>query len=63
MIFSLSSQCRRCEHFLENRTCKAFKEIPDELWNGDKSHNKHYPNDNGILFSPRPMVRMPDMEG
>jgi hypothetical protein len=63
MLFTLASQCQRCEHYLENRTCKAFIEIPDVLWNGDKPHYKPYPNDNGILFSPRAIARMPDMEG
>jgi hypothetical protein len=61
MIFTLASQCQRCENYLGKRACKAFKEIPDELWNGDKSHYDAYPNDNGILFKVKP-IEMPDAE-
>jgi hypothetical protein len=61
MIFTLASQCQRCENYLENRSCKAFKEIPEALWDGDESHYKPYPNDNGILFKAKPMT-MPDAE-
>ena len=62
MIFSSSSQCRRCLNFIGDKACKAFAQIPDDIWNGDTLHNKPYPNDNGILFEPRDIARMPDME-
>jgi hypothetical protein len=62
MIFSASSQCRRCLNFLEGKTCKAFAQIPDEIWNGDTLHDKPYPNDNGILFDPKTISEMPFME-
>lgn len=32
------------------RKCKAFAEIPDEIWDGKNDHKKPYPGDHGIRF-------------
>lgn len=64
MIYRQSANCQFCSHFVSDQKCEAFLEgIPDELWSGDNLHREPYQGDNGILFSPRAIARMPDMEG
>ena len=51
-IFAVSDVCSLCEHhnFGEIRKCKAFQEIPIEIWEGKHNHKTPYPGDNGIQF-------------
>ena len=50
---SVFSKCMSCIHYLKNHSCKAFKKIPMEIWNGDIDHTKPYKNDNGIRYQKR----------
>ncbi len=53
-----SPTCLLCKHFSgdidigKKHACKAFKDIPLEIWNGDNDHKKPYPGDHGIQFEP-----------
>jgi hypothetical protein len=42
--------CYLCKHSTNDRVCKAFGKIPDDIWLGKVSHTKPYPGDNGIQF-------------
>ena len=47
--------CSFCKHYFEedstqNRECKAFKEIPDDIITGACDHTHAYPGDDNILF-------------
>lgn len=42
--------CSYCKHYLSGKKCKAFPEIPAEIWEGDNPHTSPYPGDNGIQF-------------
>lgn len=42
--------CYLCQHSTDDRTCKAFDRIPDDIWYGKVDHTKPYPGDNGIQF-------------
>lgn len=54
MIFSPPTSCQRCIHYKHNDTCAAFIDgIPKPILDGDVLHDKPYPNDQGILFSPK----------
>ncbi len=50
-----SSVCSKCIHFDMSSyySCKAFDEIPLEIWVGDNKHIKPYPGDSGIRFAKR----------
>ncbi len=45
-----SSVCSKCKHLRELWSCKAFDEIPLEIWNGENDHTEPYPGDHGIQF-------------
>ncbi len=47
-----SEVCSKCKYLKDgiNRKCKAFKEIPSVIWEGENDHIKPYPGDNGIQF-------------
>ena len=49
-----SDVCTRCKHLKNGRlrNCRAFKEIPMEIWEGKNNHRKPYKGDNGIRFEP-----------
>lgn len=47
---AFSKVCTFCEHFEEPWKCKAFDEIPEEIWLGKNDHTKPYKGDNGIQF-------------
>ena len=54
--------CSFCKHYLgedesQDRECRAFKEIPDDIITGDCDHTTPYPNDSNILFELREEVR------
>lgn len=50
-----SPVCARCANLTSgpDHTCKAYKRIPDKIWNGEDDHKSPFPGDNGILFSSR----------
>ena len=41
---------RRAWHDKDLRRCKAFEEIPEEIWQGKHDHKREYPGDKGIRF-------------
>ena len=52
----LPPNCIFCVHYNNNQTtssrdCRAFKEIPEDIFLGGNVHTQAYPGDNGILFS------------
>ncbi len=53
-----SEICGWCKHhdtsFEHPNRCKAFKQIPLEIWEGKNDHTKPYPGDNGIIFQRKP---------
>ena len=54
-ITPFSKVCLPCKHLIdygEGRKCKAFKNIPLEIWEGKNNHKKPYRGDNGIVFTP-----------
>ena len=47
--------CSFCKHYLgedesQDRECRAFKEIPDDIITGSCDHTTPYPGDSNILF-------------
>lgn len=42
--------CIFCKNYLEKRSCKAFKDIPLEIWEGKNDHTNSVNGDNGIKF-------------
>jgi len=57
----LPPNCILCAHYNNNqdqtessRDCRAFKEIPEDIFFGGNLHTMPYQGDNGILFSLRP---------
>lgn len=49
---STTSPCQYCKHYLAAGTCEAFrgKDIPMDIWTGEKRHDKPVTGDNGIQF-------------
>ena len=52
-------QCTRCKHFIHGERskgiqskCKAFEEIPREIFFNEFHHSKPYEGDNGIQYEP-----------
>ena len=47
--------CYLCDHLVDGykMKCKAFKIIPEQIWNGDDNHTDPYPGDKGIRFTPK----------
>lgn len=48
-----SPVCSLCANLIDygkGRKCKAFSEIPLEIWTGKHDHTKPYKGDNGIRF-------------
>ena len=47
--------CINCRHFNPNeeRSCKAFELIPEEIWEGKNQHRRPFPGDKNITFSPK----------
>ena len=45
------SKCINCKNMIHPsiRQCKAFEQIPSEIWKGEVEHDKPYPGDNGII--------------
>ena len=50
-IPSFSPVCTYCKHVVTFRRCKAFDEIPLDIWNGETPHTEPYPGDGGIQFN------------
>lgn len=55
-ILPMSLVCHRCVHLLDGhsmiRKCKAFKQIPLDIWEGKNKHTiKHPKQDNDIVFT------------
>lgn len=44
--------CKHIKNFGIDHSCKAFRRIPDEIWEGRNKHRKPYPGDHGIRFEP-----------
>lgn len=53
----ISPVCSLCKHYTpiagNIRKCKAFKNIPLEIWSGEDKHTEPYPGDRGIRFERR----------
>lgn len=52
--------CSYCTHFYMGkflssgkRSCKAFENIPIEIWEGKNPHTKVYSGDGGVMFERR----------
>lgn len=50
MIMKGLPKCLDCKYILKGEGCKAFKQIPHEIWVNEIDHTKPYPGDNGIRF-------------
>ena len=43
--------CINCKNHLIGKKCNAFKDIPNEIWEGENDHSKPLPNQNNdIVF-------------
>jgi hypothetical protein len=42
--------CYICKHSTDDRICKAFGKIPDDIWFGKIQHIEPYPGDNGLRY-------------
>jgi hypothetical protein len=68
MIMGPTPLCLRCAYFHENNTdtftCDAFpKRIPDEIVLRGFNHNRPFPGDNGMRFTPRVKFAVVDKKG
>ena len=56
LIDAFSDVCFWCKHLItsdkEKRKCKAFNEIPLDIWQGKNKHTKPYKGDGGIRYEP-----------
>lgn len=52
----ISSTCGLCRNLLDpiERKCRAFDEIPLEIWNSIGGHREPHEGDGGIMFEPGP---------
>ena len=48
------SQCLKCRWYLSGQKCKAFAEIPQDIYLNNADHTRPYPGDQGIQFEPLP---------
>ncbi|HZR35309.1 MAG TPA: hypothetical protein VFA75_08020 [Nevskia sp.] len=54
----LGEQCSACTHFIGSAVygatgrCRAFHQIPADIWAGTFDHRKPHPQDGGITFKP-----------
>lgn len=54
-------QCLLCLNYLEDQACVAFPDrIPDAIFYGFVAHDKPYPGDEGVQFTPLPGVGLAD---
>ena len=57
LIDPFSDVCFWCKHLItpanKKRRCKAFDEIPLEIWQGENKHTKPFKGDGGIMYEPR----------
>lgn len=55
-----SDVCTKCKHLkepvIDKWECKAFKEIPEEIWFGKNDHTKEVKGDGGTRFEPKTKV-------
>jgi len=54
-IPTYSPVCTYCRHLRAyglGRKCRAFDEIPLEIWTGKHNHKTAYSGDNGVIFEP-----------
>ena len=49
-VYCGSSVCLVCKHYISDGTCKAFDEIPDEIYYGGSHHKKLPSQKNDIVF-------------
>jgi len=54
-----SPVCARCANLTSgpDHECKAYKKIPDEIWDGKNNHKSPFSGDNGIQFVARSPVK------
>ena len=56
MVDPFSDVCFWCKHLItsgdEKMKCKAFNEIPLEIWQGKNNHTEPYNGDGGIMYEP-----------
>jgi hypothetical protein len=52
-----SAVCNKCKNYKSGYKCRAFEEIPNEIWQGKNDHRLPFEGDNGILFSPKKKKR------
>lgn len=56
-LLQYSPVCGECVHLTNNdpnnRVCKAFKDIPLSIWNGENDHTRPVRGDNGVRFEQR----------
>jgi len=52
-------QCQACAHFIgrsssggDTGRCRAFGDIPPEIWSGRFDHRADHPGDGGVRFKP-----------
>lgn len=49
-----SPVCSECVNRVDFRKCRAFDEIPLDIWEGRNDHRQPFEGDNGIQFEQRP---------
>ena len=50
----VKNSCQVCVWFLGEKSCSAFAEIPDEIWEGVNDHGEVFEGDKGIVFEKMP---------
>lgn len=53
------AQCEMCQHFKGKRSCAAFDQIPDAIWDNKFDHRQPHAGDKGIRFEWRHDIRPP----